>query len=50
METPLANLALRRALKERKPQVHHSDRGVQYASREYTSLLKERGIAISMPQ
>lgn len=28
--------------------VHHSDRGVQYASREYTDLLKESGIAISM--
>ena len=28
--------------------VHHSDRGSQYASREYTDLLKENGIAISM--
>ena len=28
--------------------VHHSDRGVQYASREYTDLLKGSGIAISM--
>ena len=28
--------------------VHHSDRGVQYASGEYTSLLKECGIRISM--
>ena len=28
--------------------VHHSDRGVQYASGEYTDLLKESGIAISM--
>jgi putative transposase len=28
--------------------VHHSDRGVQYASREYTDLLKEQGILISM--
>jgi transposase InsO family protein len=28
--------------------VHHSDRGVQYASGEYTDLLKEQGIAISM--
>lgn len=32
----------------RKPQVHHSDRGVQYASGEYTNLLKESGIHISM--
>ena len=36
------------ALRDRKPDVHHSDRGVQYASGEYTSLLKENGIAISM--
>jgi transposase InsO family protein len=28
--------------------IHHSDRGVQYASSEYTDLLKARGIAISM--
>ncbi len=27
---------------------HHSDRGVQYASDEYTGLLKDNGIAISM--
>ena len=28
--------------------IHHSDRGVQYASREYTSLLVEHEIRISM--
>lgn len=28
--------------------VHHSDRGVQYASQRYTALLKAHGIAISM--
>ncbi len=28
--------------------IHHSDRGVQYASGEYTNLLKERSIRISM--
>ena len=27
---------------------HHSDRGVQYASKEYTDLLKEHGVRISM--
>ena len=36
------------ALTERRPLVHHSDRGVQYASGEYTALLKENGVAISM--
>lgn len=28
--------------------VHHSDRGVQYASSDYTGLLRENGIRISM--
>ena len=28
--------------------VHHSDRGVQYAARDYTDLLKDHGIQISM--
>ena len=48
LDAALATTALRMAMRDRKPQVHHSDRGVQYASSEYTSLLKERGIAISM--
>jgi transposase InsO family protein len=28
--------------------VHHSDRGVQYASHDYTQLLQNHGIQISM--
>ena len=28
--------------------VHHSDRGVQYASRDYTTQLEQHGIRISM--
>jgi transposase InsO family protein len=48
LDAALATSALRMALTGRKPAVHHSDRGVQYASGEYTSLLKEGGIAISM--
>jgi putative transposase len=43
--------ALRMALESRRVSpglVHHSDRGVQYASKEYTDLLKEHGVAISM--
>jgi putative transposase len=28
--------------------VHHSNRGIQYASTDYTDLLKERRIAIRM--
>ena len=41
--------ALRRALRRgRRPQVHHSDQGVQYAATAYTDLLAGRGVAISM--
>jgi len=51
LEAELAVVALQMALSERTVGpglVHHSDRGVQYASREYTGLLNERGIRISM--
>ena len=30
--------------------IHHSDRGCQYASREYVGLLKSHGISISMTE
>jgi transposase InsO family protein len=39
------------ALDERRPPaglVHHSDRGVQYASRAYTDLLQQHQAVISM--
>ena len=51
LEAELAVSALRMALLERKPQpglVHHSDRGVQYASGNYTELLKQHHAQISM--
>jgi len=51
LEAGLALEALRMALASREIEaglVHHSDRGVQYASSAYTDLLKERGIRISM--
>lgn len=51
MEDSLTLAALRMALARRNVEpglVHHSDRGSQYASGDYTALLKESGIAISM--
>ena len=51
LEAELAVTALRMALLERQPSpglVHHSDRGVQYASQAYTELLKQHHAAISM--
>ena len=51
MDNTLTLSALRMALSRRvvgPDLVHHSDRGSQYASGDYTDLLKENGIAISM--
>jgi putative transposase len=51
LEAELAASALRMALFARRPApglVHHSDRGVQYASGSYTELLKDHEIIISM--
>src|SRR3954454_593987 len=44
LEAKLAVSALRMAIEQRKPAaglVHHSNRGVQYASSEYTGLLQQ---------
>jgi len=51
LEDTLTLRALRQALDQRRPApglVHHSDRGVQYASGDYTDLLRAHGIIISM--
>jgi len=51
LETSLVVAALGKAIAERKPGVglvHHSDRGTQYASREYIAVLEEHGIEPSM--
>jgi len=51
MEDSLTLTALRMALSRRVVEaglVHHSDRGSQYASNDYTDLLKANGIEISM--
>jgi putative transposase len=51
LEAQLAVAALRMALVQRQPApdlVHHSDRGVQYASQDYTEILKQHMATISM--
>lgn len=51
LEAALALEALRMALRQRRPNpalVHLSDRGVQYASYDYTAELQRHGIRISM--
>lgn len=51
LEDSLTIMALEMALAERGAPpglVHHSDRGVQYASGDYTGILHQHGIRISM--
>lgn len=51
LDATLAVCALRQAIDARKPApglVHHSDRGVQYASAAYAELLQEHGLVPSM--
>ena len=51
LEDSLTLTALEMALAQRGARpglVHHSDRGVQYASHDYTRILQEHGIRISM--
>jgi len=51
LHAPLAMAALNKAIAQRRPApglVHHSDRGVQYASEHYVALLREHGLVASM--
>jgi putative transposase len=51
MQVELASAALTMAIRQRRPHaglIHHSDRGVQYASQAYRSALVGAGITASM--
>lgn len=51
VDSELAIAALERAIEERDPPrgcIHHSDRGKQYASKEYIKVLRRRKFRISM--
>ena len=50
IDTQLCLTALQMALEKRRARgcIHHSDRGVQYASTRYVELLRQRGLQISM--
>jgi transposase InsO family protein len=43
LDADLTLTALRRAMQDRLPDIHHSDQGVQYAAAAYVQLLQERG-------
>ena len=46
----LTMTALKKALKRSKPEIHHSDQGVQYATMPYVKLLDSSGVKISMAE
>jgi transposase InsO family protein len=50
LDQELTLTALRRALQDRTPQIHHSDQGVQYAASAYTDLLQVHSVQISMAE
>ena len=50
LDHTLTGSALCRALQTQTPEIHHSDQGVQYAAREYTNLLQQHGVQISMAE
>lgn len=48
LDTAFCIDSLDRALHIALPEIHNSDQGTQYTSEEYTNILQERGIRISM--
>jgi len=50
LDQELTLTALQRALSKGKPQIHHSDQGLQYATPAYVEELQQAGIAISMAE
>lgn len=48
LDQELSLAALRMALMDHVPQMHHSDQGIQYAAHAYIDLLRERHVQISM--
>lgn len=48
LEQELTLAALSRAFERGRPEIHHSDQGVQYAATAYVDLLKGREVKISM--
>jgi putative transposase len=50
LDQSLTLTALQKALQNHCPEIHHSDQGLQYAATDYTDLLKQHGIQISMAE
>ena len=48
LDGDLTLIALKRALENATPEIHHSDQGGQYAATDYVSLLQSQGVLVSM--
>jgi len=48
LDGDLTLAALRRAYEHGRPEIHHSDQGVQYAATAYVEMLRDREVQISM--
>lgn len=48
LDTSFCLEALEEALKEGTPEIFNTDQGVQFTSKEFTEILEQKGIAISM--
>ena len=48
LDGELTLAALRRAYEHGRPEIHHSDQGVQYAATAYVEMLSSREVKISM--
>ena len=50
LDQTLTLTALRKALTQGSPSIHHSDQGVQYAAHDYVALLEHHQVQISMAE
>jgi putative transposase len=50
LDQSLTLIALHKALQTHCPEIHHSDQGLQYAATDYTDLLQQHNIQISMAE
>lgn len=50
LDQSLTLTALQNALQTHCPEIHHSDQGLQYAATDYTDLLQQHNIQISMAE
>jgi transposase InsO family protein len=50
MEVSLTITALMKGLAKGRPEIHHSDQGVQYAANEYVKRLEQHAVKISMAE